>query len=231
MKALQAIILDFDGVIADSEPLHFEAFRRTLAEEGIELDRATYYDRYLGFDDRGLFQALVRDRGLDAGTDWAPAMVARKGEKLQELLDAGTVLFPGAAEFITAAAERVPLAIASGALRREIEQIVGAVGLQRHFTTIVGAEDTPESKPSPEPYRLAFERLRRDTGRDLDPARTVAVEDSHWGLESARGAGLRVVGVTTSYAAGELPGAELVAPGLDRLSLDELDRLCEEPPK
>ena len=231
MRALQAIILDFDGVIADSEPLHFEALRQTLAEQAIELSREDYYGRYLGYDDHGFALVLARDRGMPVGPEWAGNFVARKGEKLQALLDAGAVLFPGAAEFIRRAAGTVPVAIASGAQRHEIEQVVSAAGLGRHFTTIVGAADTPESKPSPDPYRLAFDRLRQKTGRDLAPARTVAIEDSHWGLESARGAGLRCVGVTTSYAAADLPGAELLAPGLNRLTLDVLDELCANPPK
>jgi beta-phosphoglucomutase len=94
------------------------------------------------------------------------------------------------------------------------------------FSTIVAAGDTPESKPSPAPYRLAFEQLRQRTGRALDQRRSVAIEDSHWGLESARGAGLRLVGVTTSYPAEELVSAELVVNGLASLTLDALDDLC-----
>jgi len=86
--------------------------------------------------------------------------------------------------------------------------------------------DTPESKPSPAPYSLAFERLREASATPLDPARCVAIEDSRWGLESARGAGLRCVGVTNSYAADELTGAELVVSGLKELTLDAIDRLC-----
>ena len=86
--------------------------------------------------------------------------------------------------------------------------------------------DTPESKPSPAPYRLAFEQLRAKCGRDLDPRRCVAIEDSRWGLESAQGAGLRCVGVTNSYPASELPQAELVVSGLGALTLAALDRLC-----
>jgi beta-phosphoglucomutase-like phosphatase (HAD superfamily) len=90
----------------------------------------------------------------------------------------------------------------------------------------VSSGDTPQSKPSPAPYLLAFERLRRASGRNLDPRRSVAIEDSKWGLESARGAGLRCVGVTSSYPAAELDGAELVVDGLNALTLSALDRLC-----
>jgi beta-phosphoglucomutase len=138
----------------------------------------------------------------------------------------GSVLFPGALEFIREAAAAVPIAIASGALRHEIDEIIDAAGVADLFATIVAAGDTPESKPSPAPYRLAFEQLRERTGRALDPRRSVAIEDSRWGLESARGAGLRLVGVTNSYSAGELSSAELVVNGLSALTLPVLDKLC-----
>jgi beta-phosphoglucomutase len=142
------------------------------------------------------------------------------------MLEAGSVLFPGAADFIRSAAAAVPIAIASGALRHEIDEIVEAAGLATFFSTIVASGDTPESKPSPAPYLLAFERLRERFGRDLDPRRCVAIEDSRWGLVSAGGAGLRLVGVTNSYPAHELPEAELIVSGLDALTLPQLDRLC-----
>jgi HAD superfamily hydrolase (TIGR01509 family) len=144
------------------------------------------------------------------------------------VLRAGAVLFPGAAEFIRDAAAAVPIAIASGALRREIDEVVDAAGIAGLFSTIVASGDTAESKPSPQPYRLAFERLCEVTGRALDPRRCVAIEDSRWGLDSARGAGLRCVGVTNSYPARELASAELVAGGLNALTLAALDRLVED---
>ncbi|MBI2827876.1 MAG: HAD family phosphatase [Acidobacteria bacterium] len=224
--ALQAIVFDFDGVIADSEPLHLRAFQQALGEEGIELSSADYYSRYLGYDDVGLMQVLAADRGIAMNDRRITALVARKGNRLQEMRRDGHVLFPGAAEFIRSAAAEVPLAIASGALKHEIVEIIGAGGIGELFTAIVAAGDTPQCKPSPAPYLLAFERLRRGTGRDLDPRRCVAIEDSRWGLESAQAAGLRCVGVTHSYSAVELPGAELVVGSLGELTLPALDRLC-----
>ena len=224
--SLQAIVFDFDGVIADSEPLHLKAFQQMLREAGFDLTSADYYARYLGYDDVGLLQALARDRAAPMSDGQMTALVARKGAILQGMLHDVHVLFPGAAEFIEAAASRVPIAIASGALRHEIVGIIGNAGLQHLFPVVVAAGDTPQSKPSPAPYLLAFERLCESSGMDLDPSRCVAIEDSRWGLESARGAGLRCVGVTTSYPAAELAGAELVAGGLKDLTIDALDGLC-----
>jgi beta-phosphoglucomutase len=224
--SLQAIVFDFDGVIADSEPLHLRAFQRTLAEEQIELSGRDYYSRYLGYDDVGLVQALAADRGIALSDPQIAALVARKGVRLQEMLHGDHVLFPGAIDFIRAAAAAVPIAIASGALKHEIEEIVEAAGIRQLFSAIVSSGETPQSKPSPAPYLLAFERLRQVSGQDLDPRRSVAIEDSKWGLESARRAGLRCVGVTNSYPAAELEGAELVVDGLNALTLAALDALC-----
>ena len=225
-RALQAIVFDFDGVIANSEPLHLKAFQLALAPEGVELLAADYYAHYLGYDDVGMFEALARDRGITMNGDAVGELVTRKGQRMQELLRSGSVLFPGATEFIHAAAAAVPIAIASGAMRHEIEEVIDAAGMTDLFATIVAAGDTPLSKPSPAPYRLALERLRESSGRDIDPRRAVAIEDSKWGLESAQGAGLRLVGVTNSYPAHELTGAELVVEGLQSLTLPALDRLC-----
>jgi HAD superfamily hydrolase (TIGR01509 family) len=222
-SALQAIIFDFDGVIADSEPLHLKAFQRALAEEGMTLGDDEYFTRYLGYDDVGVFEALARDRALAWSARHVTELVTRKGAKLQALISSGDVLFPGAPTFIRAAAAEVPVAIASGALRHEIVQILEAAELSELFATIVSAGDTPESKPSPAPYLLAFERLQARATEKLEPHRCVAIEDSMWGLESARQAGLRCVGVTTSYTSVELRGAELVVEGLHALTLPLLD--------
>jgi HAD superfamily hydrolase (TIGR01509 family) len=223
---LQAVIFDFDGVIADSEPLHLRAFQQALQEDGLQLDRDEYFARYLGFDDVGVFATLGRDRGLPMDEQRIRTLVTRKGKKLQAMLDEGHVLFPGAAAFIREAAAVVPIAIASGALRHEILEITEAADLTRLFSTIVASGDTPESKPSPAPYQLAFTLIQQAAGRSLDPSRCVAIEDSAWGLESARGAGLRCVGVTTSYAADQLRDAELIVEGLRALTIPALEQLC-----
>jgi HAD superfamily hydrolase (TIGR01509 family) len=137
------------------------------------------------------------------------------------------MLFPGAAGFIRAAAARVPIAVASGAQTHEIDDVLGKAGLRGHFLAVVGADQTPNSKPAPDPYLEAFARLGRITGRALLAARTVAIEDSRWGLESARAAGLRTVAVATTYPAEALTAhAELVVGGLDVLDLDALEQLC-----
>jgi beta-phosphoglucomutase len=229
MPVLQAIVFDFDGVIADSERLHLRSYQEILAPEGITISNEDYFERYLGYDDVGVFKAVGRDRGVPMNDARVSDLIARKGERYEALASAGEMLFPGAADFIRAAAAAVPVAIASGALTHEIEAILERTGLLELFPVIVGADQTERSKPHPDPYRTAFARLRSHSGRDLIAWRSVAIEDSRWGLVSAKGADLRCVAVTNTYSEAELRAdAELVVPGLHALTLDALDALCAD---
>jgi beta-phosphoglucomutase len=229
LKALQAIVFDFDGVVADSEMLHLRAYQQVLAGEGVVVSNQEYFDRYLGYDDVGVFKALSKDKGLELDDARMKQLIERKSERYESLAAAGDMLFPGAADFIRAAAAAVPIAIASGALTHEIEDVLERAGLRSLFPIIVGADQTERSKPDPQPYQAAFAQLRALTGHDLQPWRSVAIEDSKWGLVSARAAGLRCVAVTNTYPANELQGdAELVVSGLNTLTLEALDDLCAD---
>ena len=225
--ALRAIVFDFDGVIANSEPLHFRAFRDVLAAAGVELSEQDYYTRYLGFDDVGVFATVNADRALGWEERALADMVADKALRLAELEKDASVLFPGAPEAIQRAAAAVPVAIASGALGPEIRRVLNHAGLTKHFVAIVSAENTPLSKPAPDPYELAVALLRRHIGGEpLKASECVAIEDSRWGLESARVAGLRTVGVTSAYDRAELaPHSDLVIGSIAELDIDDLRRL------
>src|ERR1700722_19730270 len=114
-KVIRAVIFDFDGVIANSEPLHLAAFRGILAEEGVTLAEEEYYDRYLGYDDLGVFRTVSRDRGLGWNVDRLRDLVDRKAVCLERLEQDRPILFPGAEQAVRRLAVTLPLAIASGA--------------------------------------------------------------------------------------------------------------------
>ena len=229
-RPLGAIVFDFDGVIADSERLHLAAYQRVLTPRGLELGHEAYYGQYLGYDDLGVFRRYARDQGLAWDDETIRALCAEKCERFEELAAQGEMLFPGAAAFIRAAHAAVPIAIASGALTHEIEDVLDRADLRAPFVAIVGADQCERTKPSPDPYLEAVHRIRA-AGYDVDPARAVAIEDSMWGLVSARTAGLRTVAVATTYGRAELVAhAELVVPGLDALTLEALDELCASTP-
>lgn len=228
LRSLQAIVFDFDGVIVDSERLHLRAFQDVLARSQVDLSEHDYYERYLGFDDEGVFRTLACEHAWSIDDASVTELVAQKALRYEQLAGSEDLLYPGAARFILEAAASVPIAVASGALTREIEQVLDRAGIRVCFSALVGADQTPRSKPAPDPYLEAFGRLQALNGDTLDARRTVAIEDSHWGLESARAAGLRCVAVTTTYAERELAGmAELTFAGLEVMNLDALDALCE----
>jgi beta-phosphoglucomutase len=220
---VEAIIFDFDGVIADTERLHLAAMQaalQTARREGIALTAEEYYARYLGLDDEGVFRVLSADRGVDLGDERIRELVAEKGRAYESLVaESDTLLYPGAAACIRRFHGRVPLAIASGAFAHEIRDALRPSGLLACLETIVGCGDTPAGKPAADPYVEAAHRL------DVDPHRCVAIEDSRWGIQSAVAAGMTCIAVTTSYGAHELPGAVLVVPGLDAITLELIEGL------
>ena len=219
---MRAIVFDFDGVIADTEPLHFRGFRDVLAEEGVPLSETDYYARYLGYDDVGAFRAIGTDQGRTWAIDHVAELVMRKAARIEALERDVSVLFPGAEAAIRRAADVVPLAIASGALGAEIRRVLDRADLTRYFAAIVAAEEAPASKPAPDPYRRAVVRLADAIGSALRAVDCVAIDDSRWGIESARAAGLRTVAIASSYGPSELGDADLVLPSIDALDVDAL---------
>jgi beta-phosphoglucomutase len=224
---LRAIVFDFDGVIANSEPLHYQGFRDVLAEAGVVLSEQDYYARYLGFDDVGVFKAVAADGGQSWSLDRVAALVRLKAARVERLERDASILFPGADAAIRRAAALAPLAIASGALGLEIRRVLDRERLTSCFKAIVAAEDTAVSKPAADPYLRAVTLLAEMLGGPLLPAECVAIEDSPWGLQSARAAGLRTIAVAHTYDSAALE-ADAVISSLDELEDSLLRRLCSD---
>ena len=225
---LQAVFFDFDGVLADSEPIHLRAYQAVLAPDGIDLGRKDYYERYLGYDDVGLFQALAKDRGVVVDAAKIDRWISSKAHHVEQMLSSGSVLFRGAVECVRMFADRVPLAVASGALEPEITIVLEHAGLRQCFEAIASASDGVPGKPAPDLYLLAMAKLRerladQGKGSSLDPASCIAIEDSHWGLEAAAKAGLRTVAVTHTYPAAELARADLIVERLSDLTISNVE--------
>lgn len=212
--APQGIVFDFDGVIVNTEPLHLQASREALAVRGIELSDQEYYDRYVGYDDVGMFKQLAIDRGLAWCSDDLHEMLVAKALRFEELEARGAVLVPGAAECVRRMAEISPLAVASGARPEEIERTLVRLNLRSYFRTIVASGDTPFSKPAPDPYLEAAARL------NAQPALTIAIEDTSPGLASAKAAGLRCIAITTTFPASKLSLADTIVTSMDEITAD-----------
>jgi beta-phosphoglucomutase len=212
---ISAIVFDFDGVLADSEPLHLRAYQEVLEPLGASLPREEYYAKYLGYDDTGVFTALSESRGLTLDDRAIEALIEDKSRILDELIDeraGGDVLYPGAAECVARLAETWPLGIASGALRTDIERMLRGRQLDRYFRFIVASGDTPAGKPAPDPYRRAAEL------HGVPPGACLAIEDSRWGIESAKTAGLWCIGITNTYPVSELLEADSIITSLTELT-------------
>jgi beta-phosphoglucomutase len=216
---IRAIVFDFDGVLANSEPLHLEAYQRVFARHGGSLDPAEYYARYLGYDDVSVLRQYSAAQGWNTSGDAIGRLLDEKTAVFDEALQATDVLFPGAVECVRRLAADFPLGIASGALRHEIEAIVQRGGLSDCFRFIVAAGETPAGKPAPDPY------LRAADLHGAEPGACVAIEDSRWGIESAHAAGLKCIGVASTYPAHAIGMADLVVDGLADITVATIARL------
>jgi beta-phosphoglucomutase len=211
-----ATLLDFDGVLVDSEPVHLAAFNDVLARHGIEISEADYSKRYLSLDDAGVFRAVLSRGGRTLREDDVRALVAAKAPRFMDRFEGAFRAFPGAAALIARRAARGPVGIVSGALEREIEFALTKLGVRESIAFIVSAEKSPASKPDPASFLLGISELRR-VGHE---GAAVAVEDSIGGVTAAKRAGLRCVAVSHSYSREELlaAGADAAVADLDALT-------------
>lgn len=223
MNTLRAILFDFDGVIADTEPLHFAGLRRTLADIDIILTESDYYANYLGFDDRGCFLAALQANQRPITPAILHDLMTKKAIAYLDSVRDHLVIFPGVREFVQQAAARYPLAIASGALRPEIELILEQAGLRKAFLHITSAEDVSRGKPDPQPFQFALAGLiqQRPT-LDLDAASCLVIEDSLPGIRSAKSAGMKVLAVANTHTTQDLHEAHAITHSLADTSLDDL---------
>ena len=230
--ALRAIIFDCDGVLVDSEPLHFSAFKKSLETKGFNLTEEIYKERYLPLDDKGLFIRFFQDQKQPLSLIDLEQLIKAKGEAFHELIQTeGIMAYPAVPEFVMAASQRYPLAIASGARRHELELVLEAAGIRTYFETIISADDVENGKPHPESYLKAVEGLNASGKRhsSIRPEECVVIEDSREGITSAHGAGMKCIAVATSYPTFELSHADLVLPELASLKISQVEDLFQRP--
>lgn len=226
---LRAVIFDFNGILVDDEPIHLEMFQKVLQEEGIPLTEKDYYARYLGFDDRGAFRAVYRDNGRNLDDAALAKLIERKAVYYRASIGRRTVIFPGVKQLLAQLVGRYPLAVASGALRDEIELILQSVALRNYFQVIVSANDVKEGKPQPEIFLKALEGLNRNAGAPspIRPSECLVVEDSKEGILGAQRAGIKCLAVTNSHTAEQLRSADAVVASLAEVTIPFLESLCK----
>lgn len=220
----QAVIFDFDGVIVDTEPIHYRAFQQILDPRGLGFSWEEYVKTYMGFDDRDAFTEAFAARGLAMDHGEMARLIAHKAEVFQNIIREGVTAYPGVIDLVKALhGADVPLAICSGALRSDILPILDLLDITSCFTIIVTAEDVARSKPDPECYRVTFDRLRACQRKsEIRISDTIAIEDTPAGIIAASSAGLRVIAVTNSYSADHLTEADQTIKSLEQLLAFEM---------
>lgn len=197
-RMLRAIVFDFDGVIADTEPLHLRAFEQVLAGQVPVPSHEDYFRRYVGLTDAAFLAALFREVGRPLNAETRQQLLDRKCRVYREMIESGLALLPGLEVFVRRVATRWPLAICSGALRSEIEYVLRPTGLLPLFSVLVSSDCVATSKPDPEGYLLAC-RLLSEKTPGLRPEECLAIEDSGHGIAAAKAAGMRVLAVRSVH--------------------------------
>jgi beta-phosphoglucomutase len=223
---LRAVIFDFNGIIVDDEPIHFELFKKVLGEEGIVLTEEAYYARYLGFDDRGAFSFGYREHNRALSHEKLAELIERKAIYYQEAIRNHVAIFPGVKSLVADLAQSLPLAVASGALRNEIEIILKTAGLIDYFKTIVSAEDVERGKPEPDIFLQTLASLNAQNGNPIYAGECVVIEDSKEGIRGARRAGMKCLAVTNSHPVELLSDATAVVKSLEDVKLNFLQNMC-----
>ncbi|HEX8130445.1 MAG TPA: HAD family phosphatase [Pyrinomonadaceae bacterium] len=216
---IKAILFDFNGIVIDDEPLQLKAAQAALKAEDITLTEEDYYNS-LGMDDVTFFRAALACAGREDAGGLLERILSEWTKLHRELIAEELPLFPGVVTFIKSLARSYPLAVVSMARRASIEYVLERAGLDKAFAVVVSAEDVSACKPDPACVNRALEKLneaRRAAGQPaIAPAECLVIEDAPPGIEAARIAGMRTLGVTNtvSEAALRAAGADVVTHSL-----------------
>ena len=212
------MILDFNGTLSDDEHLLDRLFREALlAEAGIELTSETYFEKLAGLSDPEIADRALAGAGKAGDAELRERVLRAKIAGYKAAVTERVPIGTEAVEFVRAAAERVPLAIASGAYREEIELVLELAGIGDRFDAVVCIDDVARGKPDPEGYLMA---LRGIGGEPVPAADALAIEDSAAGVAAAHAAGMRCAAIAGDTRAEE--AADLVVERLDAALAERL---------
>ena len=213
----RAVIFDFDGTLANSEPVHEEAIRAVVEPLGWWSDEPGLFERYIGTSDRFCFRDLGERAGQAVTEEHLDGLVEAKRVLYLEMLAEGRVkAFEGALELVRSCAQRGPIAVCSGSRTQTIEPTLDRFGVLGLLNALVGADQVANAKPHPESYALTCERL------GLSPEECVAIEDTDHGIAAATGAGIRTIAVGHTCGADRLAGAERVFERIAEIGVEDL---------
>ncbi len=201
MIPFEAILFDFDGVLLDSEPVHFACWAEVLRPFGIGLDWETYCAQCIGMDDRTMIKMFAGRADPPADYDLLWAQYPAKRDLFRRRIAEGAAFPRGLREALAGWRERYKLAVVSSSGREEVEPLLEEGGFRPLLDAVVCGGDVSRRKPAPDPYLLAASLL--------GVTRALVVEDSDAGVESGRAAGFEVLRVDHPGRTTELVRAKL----------------------
>ncbi len=201
--SLKAVLFDFNGIIIHDEPIHEQITEQILLEENLTLKPGEYRRICLGRSGRTCLRDLLASRGRVVSETYLTDLLNRKAlmyalqlEKIEKL-----PLYPGLDDLIFQVRSRnLKLAVVSGAIRKEIELVLYRSNLAEYFKVIVAGDEITTSKPEPDGYLLAVQRLNQEyPDLNLQPQECLVIEDTLAGIQAAKRALMQVVGVANTY--------------------------------
>lgn len=206
MRGVRAIAFDFNGTLSRDEPILYAVYRDMFSEHGRPLSESDYFGTLAGHS-----EDVIISRWLGADGARLAALVEERIDRYLALAGGGETVSPAVREAVTYAADRVPVAVVSGAFRREIEPVLAGAGIDDRISVLVAADDVERGKPDPEGYLCAVSRL----AGDLHPDEVVAFEDTEAGVASAKAAGLYCVAVLGTHSPERLQAADELVKGVE----------------
>jgi len=206
MSVTRAVAFDFNGTLSHDEPILLAVYSQMFSVRGRPLSAEDYYRTLAGLSEEAIIGTWLGVEG-----EALAALVEERIDGYLELSGDGATVSQTLREAVACAADRVPVAVVSGAFRREIEPVLVGARLDGYVEVIVAAEDVERGKPDPAGYARALELL----DRGLLPSEVVAFEDTEAGVTSAKAAGLRCVAVLGTHPAERLRGADEIVDAID----------------
>jgi HAD superfamily hydrolase (TIGR01509 family) len=183
-----AYLFDCDGTIADSMPLHYVAWKKTLAENNCDFPETLFYE-WGGMPTDKIVAQLNKMHGLNMSVEH---VVTTKEGRFYDLLPTLKVI-PEVLEHIDDKHGRIPFAVVSGGTRESVSKTLTILGLLDRFPILVCADDYTRGKPDPQAYLMAAEQL------GVAPARCLVFEDTELGIQAARAAGMQWVKIPAPW--------------------------------
>src|SRR5258708_9193629 len=202
-------VLDFNGVIIDDESIQMKAYQEVLGEHDIDLTEEWYFSA-LGMDDKTFIRSMFERAKKSLSGPVLEALMSSKTVMHRKMIEDELPLFPGVLTFLKATARHFSLGLVIMANTIEVGYVFERAGLSPLFSVVITADDVSVCKPALDCYGHGIEKLNENRQRErllpLLPSECLAIEDSPPGIQSARGAGMRTLGVTKTGSEAE-PGS------------------------